>query len=133
MYQVHCLNNIAKVGTDELGDMQQFTVAVFAALLAVYIMVGQKQFNASSSSLNRLRVGDPDLHTFADRENTACDKSAGTTAGSGDEADAAGTLVAFSMVKGAQRGDLITAFLRSFKNRKTGFHLIGLAFDLNIN
>ena len=112
--------------------MQQFTVAVFAALLAVYIMVGQKQFNASSSSLNRLRVGDADLHPFADRENTACDKSAGTAAGSGDETDAAGTLIAFTMVKGAQRGDLITAFFRSFKNRKTGFHLIGLAFDLNI-
>ena len=121
----------AFAGTGQLGDMEQFAVAVLFALLAVDIVIGQEQFNTAASGLDCLRVGDPDLHPFGNGVNTAGDKAAG--AGGCDEADTAGTLVAFTMVKGAQRGDLIAALLCSIKDRKTGFYLIRYTFDLNIN
>ena len=117
-------------GAGQLGDMEQFAVAVLFALLAVDVVIGQEQFNTAASGLDSLRVGNADLHPFGNGVNTAGDKAAG--AGSGDEADTAGTLVAFTMVKGAQRGDLIAALLRGVKDRKTGLYLIRYTFDLNI-
>jgi hypothetical protein len=93
-------------------------------------VVGEKQFNASSSGLDSGRAGNADFHTFADRIYTAGYEAAGT--GRLNEADTAGALVAFAMIKGAQRGDLKSAFLRSFKNGKTGINLERRTFDLNI-
>ena len=105
-------------------------MAVLFALLAVDIVVGEQQFNTASSGLNSFRSGDTDLHPFADRINTAGDKAAG--AGRFNEADPAGSHIAFTVVVGAQRGDLVAALFRSFKDRKTGFDLIRYTFDLNI-
>ncbi len=120
----------AFAGTGQTCDMEQFAAAVLIALLAVDIVVGKQQFNTAAAGLNSFLVGDTDLHPFTDGVYTAGDKTAGT--GGRDQTDTAGTDVAFAMVVGAQRGDLVAALLGSVKDRKTGFDLIRYTLDLNI-
>ena len=113
------------------GDVEELALAVLLALLAVFIVVGEQELNASSAGLNGLGRGDADLHALGYGVDAAGDEA--SRSGGLNEADAAGADVALAVVKGAKGGDLITAGLRSLKYGHAGFDLIGDAFDFNID
>jgi len=78
-----CISSLT--GACELGYMEQLAFAVLFALLAVLIVVGEKQLHASSAGLEGSRRVDADLHPVCDGIDTAGHKSPGS--GRLDKAD----------------------------------------------
>ena len=111
--------------------MEKFAVAVFGALLAVYGVVGKKKFNGSSSCCGCFRGGNADFHSFKNRENAGSNKA--SHAFNFNKANTAGTLVAFAMVKVAERRDFISASSCCVNGGKALFNLIRMAFNFDIN
>ena len=115
----------------EFCNMEKFAFSVFVALLAIYGMVGKKKFNGSSSCGGCFRGGNTDFHTFKNRENAGSNKASHTLYF--NKANAAGTLVAFAVVKVAKGRNFITAGSCGIYYGKAFFNLIRMAFDFNID
>ena len=112
-------------------NVEKFAFSVFIALLAVYGMVGKKKLNGSSSCGGGFWGRNADFHTLENREHAGSHKA--SHAFNFNKANTAGTLVAFAMIKIAERGDLVSAGSCCVDNGKAFFDLIRLAFDFNID
>ena len=111
--------------------MKKFAFAVFIALLAVYGVVGKKKLYGGSSCCGCFGGRNADFHSF---ENGIY---AGSNKGSHslyfNKAYAAGTLVAFTVVKVAKGRDFIAAGSCGIDYGKAFFYLIRMAFDFNVD
>ena len=112
-------------------NMEKFAFSVFVALLAVYGMVGKKKFNGSSSCGGCFRGGNADFHSFENGENAGSNEASHSF--NFNKANTAGTLVAFAVVKVAERRNLISAGSCGVDYGKAFFNLIRMAFDFNID
>jgi len=112
-------------------NVKKFAFSVFIALLAVYGMVGKKKFHRSSSCGGGFWGRNADFHTLENREYAGSNKA--SHAFYFNKANAAGTLIAFAMVKIAERGNLVSAGSCCIDYGKAFFDLIRLAFDFNID
>ena len=112
-------------------NMKKFAFSVFITLLAVYGMVGKKKLNGSSSCGGGFWGRNADFHTLENREHAGSHKA--SHAFNFNKANTAGTLIAFAMIKIAERGDLVSAGSCCVDYGKAFFDLIRLAFDFNID
>ena len=117
--------------TGKFCNVKKFAFSVFIALLAVYGMVGKKKLNRGSSCGGGFGGGNADFHTLENREYAGSHKA--SHAFNFNKANTAGTLVAFTMVKVAERGDFVSAGSCCIDGGKAFFDLIRLAFDFNID
>jgi hypothetical protein len=120
----------AFTGTGDAGNMEQLTLTVLVTLLAVNIVVGKQQFHGSPAGLGGFGAGDDHFHTLVYRVDTGGNQTSGTF--DLHQADAAGTVVALTVIKCTQRGNFVATLFGSFQDGQDLFHLIGNAFDLNI-
>ena len=115
---------------DELSDVKEFALTVLVALLTIFIVVGKKKFNGTSSRFHRLGRGNGYFHSFVDGVNARSDKS--SRAGCLYKADSARASGTFAVIESAKRGNLVTAGFRRFEYGHTGFDFVRYAFDFNI-
>ena len=115
----------------ELSYVQKLALAVLVALLAVHGVVAEQELNGGAASSSSLGGGDLDLDTLVYGVYAGSNETLST--GSLNETYAAGTLVAFTVVKSAEGGNLIAALSGSFEYSNAVFYLIGAAFYFNVN
>ena len=128
--RVHAAEHIG-AGAGNIGHVEQFAFSVFVTRLTELVMVGQKELDAHSSGCGCSGRGDRDLHAVGYRVDAAGYEAA--RALYFDQADTTGSLVAFSVVKRAERRDLVSAFSGGFQDRQTFFDLMADAFDFDRN
>ena len=129
-FRVHAAEYVG-AGAGNVCHMEQLTFSVLIARLAELVMVGKKELDAHSSGGGRSGRGDGDLHAVGHRVDAAGYEAA--RALYFDQADTTGSLVAFSVVKRAERRDLVSAFSGGFQDRQTFFDLMADAFDFDRN
>ena len=115
----------------ELRDVEKLTAAVFVTLLAVNGVVGEKKLHGGAAGRRSFRRGDADFHALGNRVYAGSHEASHSLYL--NEANAAGALVAFAVIKVAKRGNLVAAVSCGVNNGKSLIDLIGLAFDFNIN
>ena len=133
------INGYGSLGTDEhfgscsgkFCNMEKFAFSVFVALLAVNGMVGKKKFNRGSSCCGCFRGRNADFHALENGEYAGSNKS--SHAFNFNKANTAGTLVAFAVVKIAERGNFVSASSCCVDNGKAFFNLVRMAFDFDID
>ena len=113
-----------------LCNVQQFTLAVLFALLAVLVVVGKKKLYRGSSCRRCFGGGNGDFHAFRYGIYARCNQT--SRARCFYQANTAGAFGAFAIVECAKGGDFKAAAFCRFENGHACFYFKRETFNFNI-
>ena len=116
---------------DELSNVKKLALAVFIALLTIFIVIGKKKFDGTSSRLHGFGGRNRDFHSFVYGIYARSDET--SRARSLDKAYSARTFRAFAVIESAEGGDFVSASFCCFEYGHTRFDFVRNSFDFNIN